>query len=102
MVEPLATCTLFIMTSAGDISATQPSIESGDMGKEEVHVPTNHVENVATDQDLDKNHISESTEILYTEEEAVRVKRKIDFIILPLLCGCYIFSVRYFCIQPTD
>ncbi len=36
---------------------------------------------------------SESEEVLFTDEEAARVKRKIDFIILPLLCGCYIFSV---------
>lgn len=90
------------MTSAGDISATKQSIESGNMDKEEVHVPPNHVEDVITDQDLDKKHTSESTEILYTEEEAARVKRKIDFIILPLLCGCYIFSVGCPCIEFHD
>lgn len=94
--------TLFVMPSAGDISATKHSTESGNMDKEEIHLPTNHVENVTTDQDLDKDHASESTEILYTEEEAARVKRKIDFIILPLLCGCYIFSVGHFCIEITD
>ncbi|KAK1252027.1 hypothetical protein MKX08_003214 [Trichoderma sp. CBMAI-0020] len=80
------------MTSAGDISATKQSIESGNMDKEEGPLPPNHVENVTMDHDLDKKHPSESTEILFTEEEAARVKRKIDFVILPLLCGCYIFS----------
>lgn len=29
----------------------------------------------------------------YTPEEERRVLRKIDVILLPLLCGCYIFSV---------
>jgi hypothetical protein len=90
------------MTSAGDVSAAKQSIESGNMDKDEVHVPSNHVENVTNDQDMDKAHISESTEILFTEQEAARVKRKIDFIILPLLCGCYIFSVGYLCIETAD
>jgi hypothetical protein len=31
--------------------------------------------------------------IAYTPEEGARVLRKIDLILLPLLCGCYIFSV---------
>lgn len=88
--------TLFTMTTPGDISATKHSIDSANVEKEEVHVPTNHVEDVTTDQDMDMKPTSESTEIFFTDEEAARVKRKIDFIILPLLCGCYIFSVGYF------
>ncbi|KAJ5358814.1 major facilitator superfamily domain-containing protein [Penicillium cataractarum] len=37
--------------------------------------------------------VEESQEFLeYTEEESKRVKRKIDFILLPLLCLCYVFS----------
>lgn len=35
----------------------------------------------------DAEHIS------YTEEENKRVVRKIDLILLPMLCGCYMFSV---------
>lgn len=44
---------------------------------------------------IDKNtKMSVQTEELqYTDQEAKRVKRKIDLIVLPLLCGCYIFSV---------
>ncbi|KAF4437149.1 Major facilitator superfamily domain, general substrate transporter [Fusarium austroafricanum] len=34
----------------------------------------------------------ESEVITYTEEENKKVKRKIDFILLPLMCGCYVFS----------
>jgi ACS family allantoate permease-like MFS transporter len=90
------------MTSAGDISAAKDSIESGNMDKEEVQVPINHVENITGDQDLDKSHTGGSSEILFTEEEAARVKRKIDFIILPLLCGCYIFSVGSNYVKITD
>ena len=37
---------------------------------------------------------NESGHISYTEDEGREVKRKIDFRLLPLLCGCYIFSVR--------
>lgn len=29
----------------------------------------------------------------YTEIEEIHVRRKIDFILLPLLCLCYVFSV---------
>lgn len=37
----------------------------------------------------------DSERIEYTDEENRRVKRKIDFILLPLMCTCYIFSVRH-------
>jgi hypothetical protein len=48
-------------------------------------------------QSDDNNKLSaESEEVDYSEEEEKQVRRKIDFIILPLLCGCYIFSVRRF------
>lgn len=30
---------------------------------------------------------------VFAEEEKNRVKRRVDFFLLPLLCGCYIFSV---------
>jgi hypothetical protein len=33
--------------------------------------------------------------IAYAPEEGARVLRKIDLILLPLLCGCYIFSVGH-------
>lgn len=35
----------------------------------------------------------QAEDLHYTDEEAKQVKRKIDLIVLPLLCGCYIFSV---------
>ena len=35
----------------------------------------------------------QAEDLQYTDEEAKQVKRKIDLIVLPLLCGCYIFSV---------
>lgn len=49
---------------------------------------------------IDKNtKMSVQTEELqYTDQEAKQVKRKIDLIVLPLLCGCYIFSVSL----PTE
>ncbi|KAH8665598.1 major facilitator superfamily domain-containing protein [Ilyonectria robusta] len=34
----------------------------------------------------------DSEQIEYTAEENKRVKRKIDFVLLPLMCTCYIFS----------
>ncbi|KAK4067269.1 uncharacterized protein Triagg1_7712 [Trichoderma aggressivum f. europaeum] len=80
------------MTASEDISDTRHSIGTGNMEKEQTHVPSNHVEKVTSSQDVDIKLASESEEIFFTEEEAARVKRKIDFIILPLLCGCYIFS----------
>ncbi|KAL7933065.1 hypothetical protein V8C35DRAFT_59379 [Trichoderma chlorosporum] len=80
------------MTSAGDISGIRRSIESGNMGKDQAQMPASHVETVNTDQDMDAKINSKPEEIFFTEEEAARVKRKIDFIILPLLCSCYIFS----------
>lgn len=90
------------MTTAVDISDAKQSTELGKQGKEQTHVPANHVENVTTVQDMDIKFTSESEEIFFTDEEAARVKRKIDFIILPLLCGCYIFSVGHFRVKPTD
>ena len=33
----------------------------------------------------------------FTERENKQVLRKIDFILLPLLCACYMFSVRGRC-----
>ncbi|KAK4066869.1 hypothetical protein Trihar35433_7296 [Trichoderma harzianum] len=80
------------MTVTGEISDTRHSIETGNMDKEQDHVPPNHIEKVTSGQDVDIKLASESEEIFFTKEEAARVKRKIDFIILPLLCGCYIFS----------
>lgn len=54
-------------------------------------------------KDLEKAHfisenqdvqVEESREIVeYTKDEAKKVKKKIDFILLPLLCLCYVFSV---------
>ncbi len=70
----------------------QKSTESKIPGKQG-HLPANHVEKIATIQSGDVKVAGESAEILFTDEEARRVKRKIDYIILPLLCGCYIFSV---------
>ncbi|KAL7949251.1 major facilitator superfamily domain-containing protein [Trichoderma barbatum] len=80
------------MTTSGDISDTRQPIESKKEAKEQSQMPATHVEKVTTNQETDTKLTSESEEIFFTEEEAARVKRKIDFIILPLLCGCYIFS----------
>lgn len=33
---------------------------------------------------------------VFTPKEGKAVKRKIDFILLPMLCACYIFSVSSF------
>lgn len=63
------------------------------MEKDQVPVPTDHVEDVTPGETLDVKLAREAEEVFFTEEEGARVKRKIDFIILPLLCGCYIFSV---------
>lgn len=89
------------MTTA-DISATRHSTESGNMDKGDTYVPANHVEDITTGENMDRKLTNESGQVFFTEEEAARVKRKIDFIILPLLCGCYIFSVSHFCILTTD
>ncbi|GFP60272.1 uncharacterized transporter C460.05 [Trichoderma asperellum] len=62
------------------------------MEKDQVPVPTDHVEDVTPGETLDVKLAREAGEVFFTEEEGARVKRKIDFIILPLLCGCYIFS----------
>lgn len=35
----------------------------------------------------------QAQELHYTKDEAKKVKRKTDLIVLPLLCGCYFFSV---------
>lgn len=90
------------MTTTGEISDTRHSIETGNMDKEQDHAPPNHIEKVTSGQDVDIKLASESEEIFFTKEEAARVKRKIDFIILPLLCGCYIFSVGYSYMTSTD
>lgn len=86
--------------TTGGISATRISIDSGNMEKDDqVHVPTDHVEDVTPGETLDIKLAREPGEAFFTDEEAACVKRKIDFIILPLLCGCYIFSVGYPCIE---
>ena len=50
-----------------------------------------------------KHHLAENHElaneyetgemVTYTDKENKAVKRKIDFILLPMLCACYFFSV---------
>lgn len=40
------------------------------------------------------NVYNEAGRVSYTEEEGRKTKRKIDLCLLPLLCGCYMFSVR--------
>jgi hypothetical protein len=35
----------------------------------------------------------EAGHVTFTPEEGHKVKRKIDFILLPMLCGCYVLSV---------
>lgn len=89
------------MTASGDIPSRRQSIELGNVEKERVHIPSDHIEKVATVQDIDIKFASESKDIFFTEEEATHVKRKIDFFILPLLCGCYIFSVCDFTLSIT-
>ncbi|KAJ5106393.1 major facilitator superfamily domain-containing protein [Penicillium angulare] len=45
------------------------------------------------DPEVQDVYVEESNELfLYTQDEEKRVKRKIDFILLPLLCMCYVFS----------
>lgn len=46
------------------------------------------------DSEIQDVHVENSNEIFtYTSEEEKRVKSKIDSILLPLLCMCYVFSV---------
>lgn len=59
-----------------------------------------HVEVTHTSSDEDPQTIDPNTklslqaqELHYTDAEAKQVRRKIDLIVLPLLCGCYFFSV---------
>ena len=53
---------------------------------------------VEKDPNLHKGTASEEGDtdgvFIYSAEEERRVKRKIDLILLPLLCMCYVFSVR--------
>lgn len=39
--------------------------------------------------------------IAYTEQDNRRVLRKIDLILLPMLCACYMFSVRKAAFPPS-
>ncbi|UKZ74854.1 hypothetical protein TrVFT333_002524 [Trichoderma virens FT-333] len=67
------------MATARDISGTRPSIESGNIGKEQDHVPTNHIEEVTGGQDIDIKLTSQSEEIFFTEEEAFLDKTLINY-----------------------
>lgn len=63
-------------------------------GKTSMH--SEHNEHARLGSDLKATHeeaILGQSEPIATAEENKRVKRKIDFILLPLMCGCYIFSV---------
>lgn len=57
-------------------------MEPDQQAKEEMNV--GHVEVGVEDR---------SGQIVYTDAEAKHVKKKLDLILLPLLCGCYIMSV---------
>ncbi|RFU75810.1 mfs transporter [Trichoderma arundinaceum] len=80
------------MNAEVELSNPKKSTESVSWDKKQAQPPTNHVENIIMVQAGDMKLTGESEEVSFTNEEAARVKRKIDFIILPLLCGCYIFS----------
>lgn len=55
---------------------------------------SDHVESISKDNGEAKMKVYGHVDhISYSEKESTRVKRKIDFILLPLMCGCYIFSV---------
>jgi hypothetical protein len=63
-------------------------------GKMSMH--SEHNEHARHGSDLkttNEEAIIGQSEPIATAEENRRVKRKIDFILLPLMCGCYIFSV---------
>uniref|UniRef100_A0A8H7KEZ2 Major facilitator superfamily (MFS) profile domain-containing protein n=1 Tax=Bionectria ochroleuca TaxID=29856 RepID=A0A8H7KEZ2_BIOOC len=62
-------------------------------GKKSMH--SEHNEHARHGSDLkttNEEAIIGQSEPIATAEENRRVKRKIDFILLPLMCGCYIFS----------
>lgn len=44
--------------------------------------------------DADMQVYGHAEHVIYTDEENKRVLRKIDTTLLPMLCVCYIFSVR--------
>ena len=49
-------------------------------------------------EEMNVDHVEAGVEvrteqIIYTDAEARLVKKKLDLILLPLLCGCYIMSV---------
>lgn len=49
------------------------------------------------DSEVQDVQLEEPEELVeYTEDEEKRVLRKLDFILLPLLCLCYVFSVWAF------
>lgn len=69
------------------------------------HDKDNHTEQTETEREKsictlddpkDQDLLVESSSVItiYTHDEERHVKRKIDFILLPLLCMCYVFSVR--------
>lgn len=66
--------------------------------KVDVETKENSNADVEQDTDLAKTTnmkvYNDSERIEYTEEEGKRVKRRIDRILLPLMCCCYISSVR--------
>jgi hypothetical protein len=67
----------------------------GDMQKPDVM--SDHVESIykgaGADRAAKMKVYGQVDHIAYSAKESARVKRKIDFILLPLMCGCYIFSV---------
>ena len=63
-------------------------------------VGCDHIETGVSSPCSELEHVDDNTkmsvqaeELQYTDHEAKGVKRKIDLVVLPLLCGCYIFSV---------
>ncbi|CAH0051770.1 unnamed protein product, partial [Clonostachys solani] len=93
-----------VSTAFNSIAPTRSTLitMNTDKGKADDGLPEDgktsmHNEHAGLGSDLKTTTINEEaiigqSEPIATAEENKRVKRKIDFILLPLMCGCYIFS----------
>ena len=88
----------FIATATAD-STLRPRMAQ-DKDKHNEQTDTEREKRLSTLDDLkDQDVRVESSSVIpiYTQDEERHVKRKIDFILLPLLCMCYVFSVGRLC-----
>jgi hypothetical protein len=56
-------------------------------------------------EEMNVGHVEDGVDgrsdgVVYTDAEARLVKKKLDLILLPLLCGCYIMSVSILASSP--